>query len=537
MRVDPERGGTQPRPGPRRGSLPTPLIALLTAVALALLLPAPASAAKKSAPPPEPTDGALLVHGPADLDPDKLLKRGATTLFVAGAGQFTADQLRVGRTVADDGPWLGPAPATACAPDATPLPAAELGSRLTQVASDLQFGRLERARTTVGELVAGLPCLDAFVAQEDLYRLWFLAGALEYLEGRTAEARLALSRAALVDRDAAFDEAFPPALHDLLVRAKDEVLRRPEVRIVALLDGGELRLDGRAAHLQSGRGFVELRPGTHVVQVGDGETVRTRLLALEGVPLREGTTVLAAVEAAALDIALTALLGPHGFAKVDGTLAVWALHAWLADKGLPWALVADAGPGGIPSEMQVVHVDAVTGGASPYLGRPSRGDRFTRRARIAAYVGWRGQQAAAGLQDEGRSYLEWSVGLWLPVSWVVRTGVSFDFSHTAVADEDGEVRCCTLPELGFRLRAEWPTGWGRPYLEGAFLVLWPYLQLGEQPVDPGRNHAVWGTEAWVGAIFTPGRVRRVGINVGVGAGAATEIRGWLKLRVGAELRF
>lgn len=510
---------------------------LPVALLIALLAPRPTAAAL---PDPDATPaGALLAHGPATMSPAKLSKRGSTALFLAGAGQFSTEQVQPWTTLVDgDGSWFGPAPTQGCADPSAALTPATLEARLDETAGDLLFGRLEQARVSLDAAIPALPCFDAFVDRDVLYRLRFLKGALDYLDGRTAEARLELSRAALVDTEASFDESFPPALHDLLVRAKDEVIRRPEVSVVILYEGAEVRLNGRPVPLDAGRGSVALRSGTHLLQVQVGGRTESRVLSLEGVAIQPGTTVLAVADPAGLDPALGALLAEGGASSPLGQLAGGLLHAWLASHGLPWLLLVDAGPGQ-GAEPMILQVDALSAGVSVYDGRPSRGDRFTRRARISLYAGYRGQQPAEGSEDPARSYFEWSLGLWMPVSWVVRTGVTIDLSHTrgSYTGADGEtVSCCTLPELGFRLRGEWPTGWGRPYLELAFIVAWPFLDLTiERP--SGENHAVWGTEGWVGVIFTPGRHRRVGINVGAGGGAATEIRGWLKFRVGAELRF
>ena len=513
--------------------------AQLATLVAALVLASPgvaASASSSSDPAPE---GALVAYGPASVPSARLSKRGSTALFLAGAGQFRADRVQPWtELVSEEGSWFGPAPTLGCTDPSRALSPSALATGLDAVAADLLFGRLEQARASLAELVPALPCLDGFVDQASLYRLRFLDGALEYLDGRTAEARLELSRAALVDTEATFDESFPPALHDLLVRAKDEVIRRPEVGVVILLDGAEVRLNGRPMSLQAGRGSIALRPGTHLLQIRAGGRTESRVLSLEGVAVQPGATVLAVADPAGLEPALSALLGENGRSSTLGQLGGGLLHAWLADRGLPWLLLVDASPG-TTTEPTVLQVTALAEGVSVYEGRPARGDRFTRRARISLYGGYRGQQPAEGSEDPARSYFEWSLGLWMPVSWVARVGVTVDLSHTpgSFTDEAGEtVNCCTLPELGFRLRGEWPTGWGRPYLELAFIVAWPFVDLTiERPA--GENHAVWGPEGWVGVIFTPGRHRRVGINVGAGGGAATEIRGWVKFRVGAELRF
>jgi len=340
-----------------------------------------------------------------------------------------------------------------------------------------------------------------------------------------------------VDSQAAFDESFPPALHDLLVRAKDEVLRRSEVRVAVLYEGAEVRLNGAPVPLEEGRGWVPIRAGTHLLQLTAAGRTESRVLDLEGVALQPGATVLAVADAAGLEPALAALLEQDGIESAGGQIAGGVLRAWLADRGLPWLLLVDAGPGQ-GAEPMILQVDALTAGVSIYEGRPARGDHFTRRARLALYGGYRIQGAPQGSDDGPRSYFHWSLGLWMPVSWLVRTGFTVDLSHTrgGYTDADGDqVTCCTLPELAFRTRGEWPVGWFRPYGEIAFLVAWPYMDLGAE--QPQLGHPVWGLEAGVGGVFTPGRHRRVGINIGGAGGVATEIGGWIRIRAGAELRF
>ena len=509
---------------------------LPVALLLALLAPRPTAAAP-STPDAEP-DGALLAWGPSTVPAARLSRRGSTALFLAGAGQFEADRVPLWSSLLDDGGWFGPAPTAACSTGASPLTPADLTARLDEVSADLLFGRLEQSRASLEALVPLLPCLDAFVDRDALYRLRFLKGALEYLDGRPAQARLELSRAALVHTEATFDDSFPPALHDLLVRAKDEVIRRPEVQIVVLYEGADVRLNGHPVPLAGGRGVIALRPGTHLVQAQVGGRTESRVLSLEGVAVQPGTTVLALADAAGLEPALEALLEEGGLDSPSGALAGGLLHAWLASEGLPWLLLVDAGPGQ-GAEPTILQVDALTAGVSVYDGRPARGDRFTRRARLALSIGYRAQSAPQGSDDGARGYFHWNLGLWLPVSWIARVGITADLSHTrgGYTDADGDsVTCCTLPELAFRTRLEWPSGWFRPYGEAAFVVGWPYVDLTvEEPT--GQNHAVWGLEGGVGLLFTPGRHRRVGINVGAAGGLATEIGGWLKVRAGAELRF
>lgn len=507
---------------------------------LAACLALPSFALAGPQPPTGGVGGALVAFGPESWPADKLGRRGASALFLAGAGQFAADEILPWTDLAGEEPvWVGPAPMASCPAGAAPLAASDLPARLDEVASDLLFGRLQPARESLAQIASALPCLDGFAAQADLFRLWFLRGALEYMEGRPSEARLELSRAAIVDSEAAFDETFPPALHDLLVRAKEEVLRRPRASAAVLLPGGEIRLDGRPATLADGRAEIRLAQGPHLVQARVGGTTMTRVVTLEGLSVQEGVTILGLADRAGLSSALADLLGEGGPGSQGGALAASFVHAWLAQRGLPWALLVDAGarPG---LEPRVVQVQALAAGASPYLARPARGDRFTSRARLALSVGYRGQQPERGSGRRPGSYLAWSLGLWLPVSWVARTGFTVGMSHTSVQVEDpsaGEdASCCLLPEVGFRVRGEWPTGWGRPYLEGAFVVLWPFVDL-TRTQSQAERRAVWGPEGWLGLLLTPGRHRRVGIDFAAGAGTATEIGGWIRFRAGAELRF
>lgn len=374
-----------------------------------------------------------------------------------------------------------------------------------------------------------------------LHSLWFLAGALEYLEGREAEARLFLVRAAQADSAARFDDSFPPALHDIAVQAKEEALQARVGRASFVLADGEVRVDGRPIALVEGGASAQVGPGVHLVQVRRGDVVQTRVLRTEGVPYAAEQDLLVVAGRDALHAALEALFEPPARRGPAGERGARFLQVWLAAQGLPWLLVVDASPGG--GELRVVEARGLADEVIPYEGRPKRGDDFTRRVRLAAYAGLRAQQAGLGVNDPGRAYVQWSVGLWIPVHWWLRTGVALSFAHTNnpqpvdAAEPNGEtVACCTLPELSFRLRGEWPTGRLRPYLEGALLLGWPYSLDPEHPETTGMSHAVWGVETGVGVLLTPGQERRIGINLGVHLGAATEIRGWLKGIVGIEVR-
>ena len=95
-----------------------------------------------------------------------------------------------------------------------------------------------------------------------------------------------------------------------------------------------------------------------------------------------------------------------------------------------------------------------------------------------------------------------------------------------------------LPQVGFRLRLEAPTGLVRPFGEVGFLVEWPFASqtIGGHPFG-GILSPVWGLEGWGGVMVVPGRERRVGIQVGLGGGTSTQIGGFLRARLGAEIRF
>ena len=490
---------------------------------LCALLPAVAQA--EDAPGPQ---GALIVHSLAEL-PDAAQRRAAvTTLLAAGAGRWEPHHLTPSPELLGDG-WIGAAPTTTCAD--TSLAPANFAADVAAATADLQFGRNDRAAEALASLTRALPCLATPVSAAELYQHWFLLGALHHLQGRTDEARQALLRAAGVDRDQPFDESFSPALRDLLVRAKEEVLTRPAAPLV-VLSAAEVRVDGRLIAADQGRAEVLLRAGDHVVQVTAGTSTETRLVRLTGLPLREDTPVLALADAPSLARALSAL---QAEANPDREAARKLLQAWLAETRRPWALVTLVGPGGGAAEQRVLQVNGLDGAVTRYQGRGTRGDAWTRRFRVGAYLGARAQAAVA----EGatpRAYADVTVAGWASLTWLLRVGasVSLAFSGSDVAGTSVVV----LPQVAFRLRLEAPTGLARPFGELGFLVEWPFAPqtIGGHSFG-GLLSPVWGLEGWGGVMFVPGRERRVGIQIGVGGGTSSQIGGFLRARVGAELRF
>jgi len=532
MRLANERRQPRPGPGLRRIALPRALIL----VAFLLGTPSAFAQPREQA---QPVDGALVAWGELDQDDDKLRRRATARLAVAGAGQFTPDQVTPWTALAaDDASWLSPLTLEAC--DGGARSAEGLAAELEQASLDLQFGRLDRARELLEGAEGGLACLDGLISAEGLHSLWFLRGALEYLEGREGEARLFLRRAAQVDRNARFDDSFPPALHDLAVRAKDEALAARKGRASFLVQEAVVRFDGRPV-TPTGAGSVEVGPGLHVVQVERAGELTTRLLRTEGVGGGGGEELLVVADRATAHGALQALFEPTERRPPVAEFGGRLLDAWLASAGKPWALMVDASPR--RGEPRVVETRSLSDEVIEYEGRPRRGDDFTRRVRLAGTFGWRGQQGGAGVNDAARNYLVWSVGVWVPVHWWVRLGIDLRFSHTNnpqpvdAADPDGETNnCCTLPELSFRGRLEWPTGRLRPYAEGAVLIAWPYSFDPEHPTSTGLARAAWGTEAGAGLLITPGADRRIGVNFGGQVGLASEIRAWVRVFVGLEVR-
>ncbi len=340
-----------------------------------------------------------------------------------------------------------------------------------------------------------------------------------------------LARAAIVDNAAPFDESFPPALHDLLVQAKDEVLRRSEA-LVVVGSPRAVYVNGRAAGREiTGFAMVPLRDGSHhLVQFETASgAMDSRLVRLDGQPFRADDPVAAVLDPDALRDQLSHALPGQG--PAFGALV---LHAWMAEQRLPWVLLVDATGEAGPGDPVVFQVHPLSPDMTVYEGRPTRGDAFTKRVRLAAYAGYRAQQGGTGPEDAARSYLQTQIGVWVPIHWVLRTGVTVQLAYTP--NNQGDQICCALPEIGFRLRGEWPTGRLRPFVEGAMLIGWPFSHDPEAPETSGVNHPVWGWETGVGLLWTPGQARRIGINAAFLAGRESEILGWLKLQVGVEIR-
>lgn len=485
---------------------------------LTLLLAAPALA----------DEGALFAHSVAPLDDDALSKKGSLLLRSVGAGRFEPADVRPSSTLLADGTWLGPAPLEACPTD--PIAAASLPKATGAAAEDLAFGRMDRAAAALADIAGKLACLDAPVETAQLYRLWFLTGALHHLQGREDAARLALTRAALVDRDQTFDESFSPAVRDLLVRAKEEVLSRPVGALLVVANGTEVRVDGRLVQVVDGRGEVPLIAGDHLVQRTTNNATESRIVRLSGFPLRPGSAVLVVAEATAVQTALSNLASPD---SPEGTAARRLVQAWLLAHAEPSALFAFVGK--VQDTSRVWQVDAMSGAALPYQSRGGRGDVFTRRARLAAYLGYRAQARGS---EEAQGYGDLSLAVWASVSWLLRVGIAGGLSIAPTERDDGTVGTLVLPEISGRARLESPTFLVRPYGEVAGTISWPYApgDVGGVPVG-GYDDPQFGLEAWGGVVFVPGQDKRVGINVGVGGGAATNIGGYLRIRAGAELRF
>ncbi len=423
--------------------------------------------------------------------------------------------------------WIGPAPTESCAGAAPP---ANFAADVAAATEDLQFGRNERAAQRLATLTAAVPCLSKPVTAAELYQLHFLAGALHHLEGRTDDARQALVRAAMVDRDQPFDESFSPAVRDLLVRAKEDVLTRPTAPLI-VLSSADIHVDGAPITTDQGRAVVPLRAGEHVVQLTRDGSTETRLVRLTGLPLRDDQPVLALIDPPTLSRALSTL---QSVESPDREAARQALHAWLQATRLPWALVTLVGPGGGSAESRVLQVSGLDGSITPYQGRGTRGDAWTRRFRIGAYLGWRAQASVADAPP--RSYADVTLSGWASLAWLLRVGGSVSVAFSGTDQEGASV--VVLPQVAFRLRLEAPTGLVRPFGEGGFLVEWPFASqtLGGHEVG-GLLSPVWGIEGWGGVMFVPGRERRVGIQIALGGGTSTQIGGFLRARLGAELRF
>ncbi len=488
-----------------------------------VLLPALAHAEEARGP-----QGALIVHPLTDMAEPAQRRAAVSTLVSASAGRWEPHHLTPSAELLDDG-WIGAAPLTTCTDPS--LARADFAGDVAGATSDLQFGRNERAAEALGALSRALPCLNKPVSATELYQLWFLVGALHHLQGRVDEARQALLHAAVVDRDQPFDESFSPALRDLLVRAKEEVLTRPTSPLI-ILSAAEIRVDGRLIPTDQGRAQVPLRAGEHIVQLTAGGATETRLVRLTGLPLREDTPVLALADGPTLARALSAL---QDEASPDREAVRQLMQAWLVESKLPWALVTLVGPGGGSAEQRVLQINGLDGAITRYQGRGTRGDAWTRRFRVGAYLGWRAQAAVAPGATP-RSYADITVSGWASLAWLMRVGgsVSVALSGSDVAGTTVVV----LPQVAFRVRLEAPTGLVRPFGELGFLVEWPFAPqtIGGHQFG-GLVSPVWGLEGWGGVIFVPGRERRVGIQIGLGGGTSSQIGGFLRARVGAEIRF
>ncbi len=487
---------------------------------MSLLLAGPALA--------DEPDVALFAHSASDLPDDALSKKGSLLLRSAGAGRFEPSDVSPSSALLADGSWLGPAPLEACTGAPTPL--AQFHPAVEAVAEDLQFGRMERAAATVADLAAKLPCVDGPIKTADLYQLWFLTGALHHLQGREHDARLALTRAALVDREQAFDESFSPAVRDLLVRAKEDVLSRPVGALLVVANDTQVRVDGHLIKVIDGLGEFPLIAGDHLVQRTANNTTESRVVRLSGQPLQPAQAVLVVAEATATKAILDHLSAPD---STQGLAARRLVQAWLLKHAQPRALFAFVGK--VRDTSRVWQVEAIGGSALPYRSRGGLGDVFTRRTRLAAYLGYRAQ--ARG-NEPAQGYADVNLAVWASVAWLLRVGIAGNLSLAPTEREDGTMGTLVLPEISGRARLESPTFLVRPYGEIAGVISWPYApgEVGGVPVG-GYNDPQFGLEAFGGVLFVPGADKRVGINVGVGGGAATNIGGYLRIRAGAELRF
>lgn len=499
------------------------MLRILAILAIGALSAPAASWAADSAPGPQ---GALIVHPLAELPEDAQRRSAMSTLVAAGAGRWEPHHLTLSSELLGTG-WLSSAPTAACAdPSVAP---ANFAKGVADATADLQFGRNDRAMERLSALVGALPCLSAPVTSTELYQLWFLTGAAHHLQGRVDDARQALLRAAVVDRDEPFDESFSPALRDLLVRAKEDVLARPTAQLVVLSEG-DVRVNGHPVTTSDGRGDFPLRAGDNLVQVTRGTDTDTHLLRLSGLPLRDDVAVAAIVEPAPLARALSALQEDN----LDAVAARRLVQLWLAEQKLPWALITLVGPGGGPAERRVLQISGLDGGVTTYQGRGTRGDAWTRRFRIGAYGGLRAQARAPG--EPALTYGDVTLSGWASLAWLLRVGGTVSLAFAAAEDDSATV--VVLPQVGFRLRLESPTGLVRPFGELGFLVEWPFAPqtLGGQEFG-GFLSPVWGLEGWGGVMLVPGRERRIGIQAGIGGGASTQIGGFLRFRLGAEVRF
>lgn len=511
---------TRPRRDRRTPRLPTScprLLLLLLVVALA-----PASAVGQDAP-----AELFILHGDDDSDSTSERARGVRLLAVQGAGRFERDALTPWTDLLGDGA-LGPAPRSSCPAGEALRAAASLTAEVEGSLQSIQYGRNDLAIQALSGVADALPCAGEPLDDALLARLWFLLGAVHFLDERQGDARSAFERAALVDQQVPFDELFPPSVHDALLAAKDEVLQRSKARITVFSDA-EVRIDGRLVPMTDGAGQLDALLGPRLVQVtADGRT-RSFEVDLSAVPARDGVASLALFDQPGLDRALRALATPDAKALPIASAAVLGV---LAERGDTYALVVSSRRDRTRDERPLTALDVVTATAGPFKARNSQADVFGRRARIAMGPMYRvlGRPNESALHYGGVE----AIG-WIPVHWLIRAGFGARWTVTPRPAPDGKSACCSTFEVTPRVRFERGTGTIRPFGELGFLLFWPAPRT--EGAAPGLLDVTAGFDLGGGVMVVPGEDRRLGIALSGFAGGIGGIGPMGQARLSVELRF
>ncbi len=420
--------------------------------------------------------------------------------------------------------WTTTVPAAGCRSGAPIFNEEGLSKVLDGAETDAQFGKFDRAAGTLDQLIDRLGCATGEPTAEQIYDLWFLRGAVAYHQGATGAARRYLARAALVPGQFPFDESWPPALHELLAEAKTELLQRPSAPLVVLHGDATVRLNGATLAAERGRVVVDLTAGVHLVQIATPTEERTVLLDMEGISLRPEIPAMAVVEPASFEAALVAL--EEGTDDDLAAAAAGVLLAETASRDADWAILVVARKPGRSEMDRVLRIDPLGRSVAAFSGARATSDRFSRRLRIALAFETR-SQARPG-DEQAFNYAGGSVTLWGSLAPAFRVGAGITVVGTNQPAPTGKTRCCALPSADARFRVEYPKGLVRPYGELGVGIVWP-------TGDPAI--VTWSAEAGGGVLFVPGVEKRIGVNLGVMAGNAALLGGYLKLRVAAELRF
>jgi|GEM_PF-2896215 len=467
----------------------------------------------------------ILLH---DDDTDPARRRALRLMTVQGAGRFEPEQLTPAASLLGDG-WGGSAPRTPCARGESLRAAPSLAAEVDTALQAIEFGKNALAIEALARVSAALPCAGEPLDDAFLARLWFLTGAVHFLEGRPSEARAGFERAALVDFSVAFDDLFPATVHDSLLAAKDGVLSRPRARVVVWADG-EVRIDGRVVPVTDGVGWVDARTGPRLVQHTVGARTISSLVDLSATPARDGVASLVLLDAGGLDRALRALESDTPGPALEHARA--AILGVLAERGEPYALLVASRADRQRGERALTALDVVAAQSGPYRPRNSQADAFGRRARIAVGPMYRGLSRP---KESALHYGGIEVVGWVPLHWAVRAGFGVRWAYTPRPAPEGKTACCSTFEVTPRVRLERGSGTFRPFGELGFLLFWPASTT--EGAAPGALDVAAGFDVGGGLMVTPGEARRVGIALSGFGGAIAGIGPMISIRLSAEVRF